>query len=218
MSHSTTFANLPTEKKEKFIQVALEEFAANDFQSASITAIVKQLGIAKGSVYQYFENKLELWLFLKQHCETVKLSYIKSIKRSDYKIFWSYYRAMFANGINFDLENPLCSQFLYRVGFKESSPQVMPYLDTWKKQAYQMFIQLIKAEKKTGAFGKGNSTEVMAHFMVSMSMSIADLLQDKYHVDFDKNIRTGKPLFGANAKQLMKAVDELIKLLEKALK
>ena len=81
-----------------------------------------------------------------------------------------------------------------------------------------MFVQLIDAEKKTGAFNKKTSTEVMAHFMVTMSLSIAELLQNKYKVDFDKNLKKGKPLFGGNAKELMRAVDELIGLLEKALK
>lgn len=213
-----TFSNLSAEKQERFIKAALEEFAANDFQSASITQIVKKLGIAKGSVYQYFANKLELWLYLKQHCESIKLKYIQSIDRAHFKNFWDYYRAMYANGINFDLENPLCSLFLYRVGFKETSQQTKPYLNTWKSQANAMFIKLIETEKKAGSFNEKNSTEIMAHFMVTMSMSVAELLQNKYHVDFEKNIKKGKPLFGGNSKELMKAVDELIKLLEKALK
>jgi AcrR family transcriptional regulator len=214
----TTFQNLSPEKRERFITAALEEFATHDFNSASVTKIVKKLGIAKGSVYQYFENKLELWLYLKKHSETVKVSYVKSVKRSDYSDFWKYYRAMYANGINFDLEAPLCSLFLYRVGFKETSEQVLPYLNDWKKQANAMFIQLIETEKKSGAFNKKNSTDIMAHFMVTMSLSVAELLQKNYGVDFEKNIKNGKPLFGGNAKELMKAVDDLIKLLEKALK
>ncbi|WP_317899800.1 TetR/AcrR family transcriptional regulator [Aurantibacillus circumpalustris] len=217
MSNST-FNNLSPDKRDRFINAALEEFAVNDFNSASITQIVKVLGIAKGSVYQYFENKLELWLFLKKHCETTKLGYIKEIKRTDYPDFWKYYRAVYANGINFDLEAPLCSLFLYRVGFKETSNELLPYLNSWKKQANDMFIQLIEAEKKSGSFNKKNSTNIMAHFMVTMSMSVAELLQNNYKVDFEKNIKKGKPLFGGNAKELMKAVDELIKLLEKALK
>lgn len=214
----STFSNLAPEKQERFISEALQEFAYNDFNSASITQIVKNLGIAKGSVYQYFENKLELWLYLKQYSEAIKLKYIESVRREDYKDFWQYYRAMYEKGIHFDLENPLPSMFLYRIGFKESSDQVKPYLHSWKEQAKEMFVKLIEMEKKTGAFNKKNSTEIMAHFMVTMSISVADLLQNKYKVDFEKNIKKGKPLFGGNSRELMKAVDELIKLLEKALK
>lgn len=212
-----TFTNLAEEKKQRFIAAALEEFAHKEFQSASISAIVKKLGISKGSVYQYFEDKLDLWLFLKQHAEQVKLTYIRAVNRANYPGFWAYYRAMYENGINFDLENPLCSLFLYRIGFKESSPQVLPYLHNWQAQANEMFITLIKSEQESGAFNKGITPEIAAHFMTTMSMSIADLMQNRYQVNFDENIQNGKPLFGHNKSELLKAVDELIMLLEKAL-
>lgn len=212
-----TFLNLSEEKQERFIAAALEEFAQHEFQSASITAIVKTLGIAKGSVYQYFDDKLDLWLYLKQHCEQVKLSYIKSVKREEFAGFWDYYRAMYENGINFDLEKPLCSRFLYRIGAKESSPQVQPYLHNWQLQANKMFAQLIKNEQETGAFNKELSPDVAAHFMTTMSMSISGLMQNRYQVNFDENIKQGKPLFAQNKNELLKAVDELITLLEKAL-
>ncbi|HMQ60429.1 MAG TPA: TetR/AcrR family transcriptional regulator [Flavilitoribacter sp.] len=213
-----TFHNLPEEKKSQFINTALEEFAGNNFDTASITRIVKNLGIAKGSVYQYFEDKLDLWLYLKEYCEGVKMSYVRSVSRRDYDSFWSYYRAMFRHGINFDLEQPRCSLFLYRVGFKESSRQVREYLDSWKKKANEAFMPWIEHEKKTGAFDPSVSTETIAHFLVTMSISIAELLQSRYKVDFDENIREGKPLFAADEEALMQAVDELIYLFEKSLK
>lgn len=212
-----TFLNLAEEKQQRFIEAALEEFAHKEFQSASITAIVKTLRIAKGSVYQYFEDKLDLWLYLKQHAEQVKMGYVLSVKRENYSGFWEYYRAMYENGVNFDLENPLCSLFLYRIGFKESSPQVQPYLHNWQLQANTMFAALIKSEQETGAFDKAVTPEIGAHFMTTMSMSIAELMQNRYKVNFDDNIKQGKPLFGKNKNELLKAVDELIMLLQKAL-
>lgn len=212
-----TFINLADDKKQRFIQAALKEFAHQEFQSASITAIVKSLGIAKGSVYQYFEDKLALWLFLKQHAEQVKLTYIQSVKREQYPDFWAYYRAMYENGINFDLEQPLCSLFLYRIGFKESSPQVQPYLHSWKWQAREMFAALIQHEQQNGAFNKKLDPQLAAHFMTTMSMSIAELMQNRYQVNFGDNIKQKKPLFAQNKSELLKAVEELIRLLEKAL-
>jgi AcrR family transcriptional regulator len=199
------------------MEAALREFAYQNFEAASVTNIVKKLKIAKGSVYQYFENKLDLWLFLKDHCEKTKMQYIQNVKRSDFKNFWNYYKAMYQSGIAFDLEQPLCSVFLYQVGFKESSPEVRPYLNTWKKKGLTMFTQMIDEGKKDGTFSKNHSSELMAHFMLSMSMSIADLMQSRYNIDFDGNIKKGKPLFAKNSKELMQAVDELVSLLQKAL-
>ena len=54
---SQTFFNLPTAKRERSLEVALEEFASKDYNSASISHIVRKTGIAQGSLYQYFAKK-----------------------------------------------------------------------------------------------------------------------------------------------------------------
>lgn len=213
-----TFINLDPQKQARFLAVALEEFANSDFQTASITRIVKELGIAKGSVYQYFEDKLDLWLHLKSHCEQVKRSYIVSVRREDYPDFWTYYEAVYANGLHFDLENPRCSQFLYRVGFKESSPQVQPYLNSWKDQGTAMLSRWIAAEQANGTIRTDLPVPILAHFMFTMGLSVASLMHDIYGVDFDRNLAEGKPLFGHENEALQAAVRDLIQLLKAALK
>jgi AcrR family transcriptional regulator len=59
-----TFLNLPEEKRNAFIEIALAEFANNEYNTASVSKIVEKAGIAKGSLYQYFEDKQELFLYL----------------------------------------------------------------------------------------------------------------------------------------------------------
>ena len=63
-----TFINLPDERKEEIIQASLTEFAINDYQSASLSNIIKVLGLAKGSFYRYFENKQSLYYYLLDYC------------------------------------------------------------------------------------------------------------------------------------------------------
>lgn len=59
-----TFHNLPDSKRKHFIQEAYKEFSLHSYESGSITNLVKKLGIAKGSVYQYFEDKGDLFHYL----------------------------------------------------------------------------------------------------------------------------------------------------------
>ena len=59
-----TFFNLPEAKREALIAIAIDEFAEHDFQNASISRIVAKAGIAKGSIYQYFADKEDLYLYL----------------------------------------------------------------------------------------------------------------------------------------------------------
>lgn len=59
-----TFYNLSEEKQQKLIGAAQEEFSAVPFYNVSIANIVKTAGIPRGSFYQYFEDKEDLYLFL----------------------------------------------------------------------------------------------------------------------------------------------------------
>jgi AcrR family transcriptional regulator len=59
-----TFYKLADTKRKAFLHEAYKEFSLHSFDAASITNMVNSLGIAKGSVYQYFDNKEELHDFL----------------------------------------------------------------------------------------------------------------------------------------------------------
>lgn len=59
-----TFFNLADEKKEKIIECSKREFAQYSFYDASINRIIKEAGIPRGSFYQYFENKEDLFVYI----------------------------------------------------------------------------------------------------------------------------------------------------------
>jgi len=59
-----TFFNLPDDKREQILKIAIDEFADNDYASASISRIVVRAAIAKGSFYQYFADKEDLYAYL----------------------------------------------------------------------------------------------------------------------------------------------------------
>ena len=59
-----TFINLPNDKKETLINAAMKEFSRAPLFEASISNIVKEAGIPRGSFYQYFEDKEDLYYFL----------------------------------------------------------------------------------------------------------------------------------------------------------
>ena len=61
---SPTFQNLKEDKKNRIIDAALVEFSARPFNEASITNIVKNADISRGSFYQYFGNKENIYKFL----------------------------------------------------------------------------------------------------------------------------------------------------------
>lgn len=61
---SASFRQLPEEKREAIARAARAEFAARGFERASTNRIVLACGIAKGSLWNYFDGKEGLFLYL----------------------------------------------------------------------------------------------------------------------------------------------------------
>lgn len=59
-----TFFNLPEDKKKKIINAARKEFSRVPIYEASISNIIKDANIPRGSFYQYFENKEDIFFLV----------------------------------------------------------------------------------------------------------------------------------------------------------
>lgn len=59
-----TFFNLNEEKQKRIFEAAVQEFSTRRFSDASINQIIKNAGIPKGSFYQYFTDKQDIYLYM----------------------------------------------------------------------------------------------------------------------------------------------------------
>lgn len=59
-----TFFHLPKDKQDTLIHAAKLEFSRAPLHEASIANIIKSAGIPRGSFYQYFEDKEDLFYYL----------------------------------------------------------------------------------------------------------------------------------------------------------
>ncbi|MBN2005074.1 MAG: TetR/AcrR family transcriptional regulator [Anaerolineae bacterium] len=78
-----TFLNLPEEKRMAFTGIALDEFANHDYNTASVSKIVERAGIAKGSVYQYFDDKQDLFMYLLEIANREMIGFIQQATPSN---------------------------------------------------------------------------------------------------------------------------------------
>ncbi len=74
-----TFDNLSEEKKKRIFDAAVGEFAQRRFSEASINQIVKNAEISRGSFYQYFKNKEDIYLYVLKQIGKEKLDLIDYI-------------------------------------------------------------------------------------------------------------------------------------------
>ena len=211
-----TFFNLEEAKRTRFIRRALEEFTFNNYQDASISRILKSLGVAKGSFYQYFEDKYELFIYLITFCSDLKKNYV-DISRADYPSFWMYFRALYEEGLNFDRDHPLECHFLHRLQSNLNSPAVKTLFNDLMHQVVTAFRKMVDDEVAIGTFRNDVSASTMAYFLYKNSISIQENMQFTGTIDIEKSIRMGHSVYYRKRKKMMQIVDEYIFLMRPAL-
>ena len=83
-----TFYRLPDEKRERIMAAAEREFLENSFEEASINRIIKEAAIPRGSFYQYFEDKKDIFLYIVSTHKNEAFGFVESfIKDSDGDVF-----------------------------------------------------------------------------------------------------------------------------------
>jgi len=138
-----TFNNLPASKRERIMHIAMDEFAENSYQAASVSKIVRKAGIAKGSFYQYFEDKRAFYRYLIEVGTQEKLKLIKSLPapnpNSD---LFVYMRWQFLAQVYFELQQPQLAKVLYRA-FIEDVPFPDMNEELQRRGTTQFFKQLL---------------------------------------------------------------------------
>ncbi|KAF1305752.1 TetR/AcrR family transcriptional regulator [Candidatus Enterococcus willemsii] len=85
---SETFFNLPKEKQERILEAARKEFSRVSLNEASIANVIKDAEIPRGSFYQYFSDKEDLYYY---YFDTVRRDshryLVQAIQQADGDLF-----------------------------------------------------------------------------------------------------------------------------------
>lgn len=60
--HKDAFERISDERKEKILEVGIEEFSSKGYENANINVIAKNAGISIGLMYKYFATKEDLFI------------------------------------------------------------------------------------------------------------------------------------------------------------
>jgi TetR/AcrR family transcriptional regulator len=138
-----TFFNLPPEKREAITQIAIDEFAECEYNDVSISRLVERAGIAKGSFYQYFEDKKDLFFYLLDLAGKQKLDFLKERQQPDQKMgMFAYIEYLVVTGVEFQFAQPRLNMVAYRALYG-----TMPFRDEslqrFKEAAAGFYRQLV---------------------------------------------------------------------------
>ena len=143
-----TFFNLTEKKRQNITQLAIAEFASADYDNASISNIVKQAKIAKGSFYQYFEDKKDLYLHLVDSASQQRMAFIESARKAEKlkeeeRDFFQKLRWLFDISTQFSLQHPRLNQIINRAAYGDSpvKKDVFEHLQAASKQPIYNMVE-----------------------------------------------------------------------------
>ncbi len=99
-----TFNIISDEKRGRLYSAAARVFAREGFEKANMREIAKIAGVSKGSLYDYFENKEDLYLSVSTHAIAESRKNIDSII-DDKKDFFDQLKDIFHQGLKFVTKN-----------------------------------------------------------------------------------------------------------------
>lgn len=182
-----TFQNLPAEKRDRFLSLAIEEFAAHDYAGASISKLVGRAGIAKGSLYQYFEDKADLFVFLVEHAQNVLLETVREEAvaagngpSSDHWL--DLLRAQMSATVRAALRYPLESQLVQRA-YQAPAP-IRRRLEGHDAGVRLAHMQALLAQAQSrGELAPERDVEVAAHVLAGVMSGLGPLVMKRLGLD-----------------------------------
>jgi AcrR family transcriptional regulator len=170
-----TFYNLPDKKRQLIVGSAISEFAAFGYDKASITRIVNKCGIAKGSFYQYFEDKKDLYFYLVTKVSEEKVRALEPVmqKRGQYD-FFTLIRELFLEGLKFAARNPqitLMGDWLFK---NKGHPIYNEIVGVGLQSAQNIYTEILEEAIKKGQVRDDIDPGFISHSISSLSVSAVE--------------------------------------------
>jgi AcrR family transcriptional regulator len=179
-----TFFNLSDSKQQRIIDAALEEFGSHVYLKTSINRIIKKADISKGSFYQYFSNKKDLYKYILDQVTDAKMKFLgEKLQNYQQLEFFELLRNLFIAGIQFKKEYPLYSEIGNRIlNSNNQSLKEEIYAES-KPKSNEFFEQLLNEAAQEGEIDPNIDINFTAFLLTDFSISIVNYFFDNHNPD-----------------------------------
>ena len=161
-----TFYNLKTEKKERVIDAIIKELSSHTYEHINLSNIVRDSGIARGSFYQYFSDKDDLFIYFFQYIgEKKALMYQDLFDPENELSFLERFKHMYLRGFEFAKAYPK----LVAAGYNMMQSKAFMDTDLMKssmEQGILYFENLIKIDQQKGIIRKTIDAKLLASMIL----------------------------------------------------
>ena len=198
-----TFNNLDQDKKRRIEEAAMNEFAERTFNEAKLSNIIRASKIPRGSFYQYFEDKKDLYKHIFDIIAQKKLTFMADLLPNPKQMsFMDLFEELYIRGLKFAKSDKRLVKITQNLmlGGNEFIQEIFGNnLEIGK----QFYINYIETDKKLGRIREDVDSDILADFVIQTTTNVA----------FDE-ISKGKEL---DMDHMFGRITQMIKILKKGI-
>lgn len=158
-----TFLQLSAEKRGRFVEAALDEFSAQPYDLASLSRLVQRLGIAKGSAYQYFDDKRALFVYLVAEGAQRKRAALGAVPEG--LGFWERLELLYRRGLDFQAAEPRWARLLARAAEPSLDPALSALAAEHRAAGHAFLEAELRQAQAAGALRSELDPALTAHLV-----------------------------------------------------
>ncbi|BBE30152.1 TetR family transcriptional regulator [Tepiditoga spiralis] len=181
-----TFFNLSLEKQERIKNAAIEEFSKYSFSNSSINRIIQVAKIPKGSFYQYFENKEDIYIYIIEEIGKVKIKYIQNnINDFSKKNIFEIIQLSIESSLKMISEYPKYAEIGLKM-MNEDTNFINKIINNLKINMYEFLSVPIKNAVNDGLIDENLDIDLLIFFISKVLSSVSEYAKEKDIKDFNE--------------------------------
>lgn len=168
-----TFDRLPEDKKNRIIAAIIDEFSTNTFEHINLSNIVRNSNIPRGSFYQYFTDKTDVFYFVYSYIGEIKMKYIGKLMDPLSELpFLERFKGVYMAGMDFAADHPK----LMKAGQKMIQSNLFIENDMMKKatnSAVDFYANFIRIDQEKGLIRSDIDPILLATVMIEFSNQVS---------------------------------------------
>jgi len=185
-----TFDNLPEDKRRRIADLAVAEFASRPYREASLNRIVARAGIAKGSIYQYFSGKLDLyrWVVTEELGRRKREAVLAAVPEGgDPKDLFEALERQYVAGLRLFLAHPRLARLGARLLDPAPDPAVRKLHDEARRAGIDWLRGALARAQERGEVRLDLDLDLAAHMIAqALGIGLTQALMARLGTDLDR--------------------------------
>ncbi|PKM94104.1 MAG: TetR/AcrR family transcriptional regulator [Firmicutes bacterium HGW-Firmicutes-1] len=204
-----SFEKLSEEKKSTIINAALAEFGSHSYHDSSLNNIVKITKIPKGSIYQYFEDKLDLYKYILMLATNEKICFFtKEAEISKELSIFELVKMLFRKGIQFASMHPQFAAVGNQFAKETNEKLKKEILQGANESGESFFTGLVEAAKLKGDIDNKLNTKACVQMFMTLNQAVLDEMLKNFEIE----------TIGLHEEEMYEWVDQLLDILINGMK